>query len=327
MNRLALLLLLVGCARQPHWPERAPEGDRCEAGAMSEGPFVLETKIQGRTRRAVVWVPPGPGPHDVVVNLHEFRSEPLRQQHYSTWVKHAPQVNAILVGPDGRGSTWNAGECCGKAHEEQMNDVAFLDAVLDRVDAVGCTSGRVLATGIGNGAMMAQRWTCDSPRPTALVTVGGSLQQPACERDVPIPWLHYHGEKDGFIPLNGGEGILKTRPGGHRPVSHAVEVFRKRNKATDARQHQEGALRCASYAGAAPLTHCVVPDAIDTWPGAADAPADADAPLSHATTGAWAWVREAWEASTPQEASDSEPTDAPSDAPEGEPTPAPEGSQ
>jgi polyhydroxybutyrate depolymerase len=297
---LLALALLAGCWTEPHWPAAAP-ADRCAAGAIAPGRYVVDAPVPGRRRQGLVWVPRGPGPHDVVVSLHEFRSSPERQAAYSGWQAFADEANVILLAPDGRAATWNAGDCCGKAMEEGTDDVAYLDALVARIDGVGCTSGRVLATGIGNGGMMAERWACASDVPDAVVSVGGSLQVDACDRTRPIPWLHEHGGADRFVPPDGGDGILDGRdPARHRPVAHAVEVWRRRNGATGAPEViVDGALTCTTWPGGAPTVSCVIAGGPDAWPGAADGKVASGHPLADATRGAWAWVQDAWRVSPP----------------------------
>lgn len=305
--RLALPLVALGAGLacsggQPHWPETAPDAP-CDPASwprdgFAGGGIVMDVPSGGRTRRAVVWVPETPGPWDVVVDLHEFRSDPVRQQAYSGWVPFGTDQGALVVAPDGKSATWNAGPCCGKAHEKGIDDVAFLDAVMARLDATACTTGRVLATGIGNGGMMAHTWACETDTVDAVVSVGGALQLDTCTTTRPIPLLHYHGVDDGFIPAKGGPGILE---GDHKPVASAEALWRTRNGAADAEvtTTTDGALTCRRTDGSAPTVFCDVAGMKDAWPSAADAPIESDDPLKDATRGAWAWVKAAWDAPTP----------------------------
>lgn len=314
MNRLpiALLLTATACGGHPHWPDARP-ADACAAGAFAPGPVVIDVPMPGRMRRAVVWVPRGEGPFDMVVNLHEFRAEPVRQQHYSMWEPMVEAANVMVVGADGKSSTWNAGPCCGKAQEQGIDDVAFLDALVAKLDATACTTGRVMVTGIGNGAMMAERWACESDVPDAVVSVGGSLQVPTCSRTSPIPYLHYHGDADTFVPADGSKGVLEgTLPGQtHRPVSHAIDAWKARNQATAEATEADGELACTVWTGGAPTASCTVHKGADTWPGSANGPVASTHPLANATTGAWAWVLAAWSAPA-----------APDATPQADPTPA-----
>ena len=296
LRALALPLVafaLAGCGRQPHWPENAETGppDACAAGAHPDEPMVLQLAHGGRTRRALVWVPPTAGPHDVVVDLHEYRSDPERQAHYSRWVPLARAVNAILVAPDGRAATWNAGGCCGKAAEEGTDDVDFLNAIVASVDAHGCTTGRVLATGIGNGGMMAERWACESDIPDAVISVGGALQDVTPpEGSTPplraVPVLHYHGENDAFFPPDGtlGKALKVTRP-----LAEATAAWVARNEATPAAPDEDAGMTCAVWQGRAPVVSCLVAGMGDQWPGGDDAPKPTKHRLARAADDGWTW--------------------------------------
>lgn len=281
-------LALTGClstCTQPHVPDTRP-ANACDAGAFVPGEHVLNIQMEDRPRRAIVHFPSGPGPHDVVVNLHEFRSSPRTQVRYTDWIRFGEENNVIVVGPDGRYATWNAGACCGKARNKNIKDGPFLDAVVAKLDEVACTSGRVLATGIGNGGMMAHRWACESDVVDGVVSVGGALQQDTCAMKRPIPMLHFHGDADTWMPADGS--------GNHLPVAHALEQWSERNRITGEQQEASGDLACRHFEGAAPMAYCVVKGGHDGWPGAADLPVQTASPLGDATRGGWAWMQEAW---------------------------------
>lgn len=291
--RTALPLLLSVACTQPHVPSERP-ANACEAGAFPRAETVLKVEADGKERRALVWFPPGPGPHPLVVNLHEFRSNPRTQMRYSGWADHIAGSGAIVVAPDGKYATWNAGECCGRAKEKHVNDVAYLDAIVDELNRVACLDGDVLATGIGNGAMMAQMWSCESKKPTAVVSVGGSLQWKECRNDAPVPLLHYHGDKDTFIPMDASKTGLAEQEGIERGVPHAIELWAKRNQAEKKRTVAVGDLSCDEYEGQAAISMCTVKGGADTWPGAPDGQVQSESQLANATKGAWSWVQQQW---------------------------------
>ncbi|MBA2320601.1 MAG: hypothetical protein H0V89_05535 [Deltaproteobacteria bacterium] len=281
-----ILALLVGCGSATLWPDTVAEP--CAAGALPEGETVLRFEHGNAPRTALLWAPRSVGPRDVVVNLHDFRAEPRRQAHYSRWVPAAAARDMLLVGADGRSATWNVGNgCCGKSAEKDSDDKGFLDLLYQRVEATACPSGRVLATGIGNGAMMAHRWACESDVADALISVGGALQLASCENDRPIPLVHYHGDRDEQYPLGGSREVL--------PLSAALEVWKRRNQVTGPPvAFEEGALSCQRWEGAAPIVSCTVHGMNDIWPGSEEFPADPAVPLSDATEGAFAGIILPW---------------------------------
>jgi polyhydroxybutyrate depolymerase len=283
-----LILWALGCGSQAQFPAVAP-ANPCAAGAIPPDEQVLRFDVDGAQRSALVWMPSGPGPHDVIVSLHEFNAEPRRQAYYSHWLDVAREQNAILLGPDGKTATWNAGMCCGKSRERGVDDVAYLDALVARVDAVACTSGNVLATGIGAGGMMAETWACLSDVPDAVVSVGGVLQvDPPCSRTKPLSILHYHGADDKWMPLDGS--------GGHMSLDHAVDAWKAVDHAAEPTVEAGGDTSCRVLAGDRPMRFCVVAGMKDVWPGGDDALGfeGVDGQPVDATREGWALSRAGW---------------------------------
>ena len=68
--------------------------------------------------------------------------------------------------PDGIEKNWNDGrtgeESGARAHREQIDDVGFIAALIDRfVAKENVDAGRVYATGMSNGAIMCYRLACE----------------------------------------------------------------------------------------------------------------------------------------------------------------------
>lgn len=88
--------------------------------------------------------------------------EPSQGNWFTGLNQKADEAGFIAVYPNGTGSGfryfWNGGDCCGSAVQEQVDDVAFIRALLDnlahkyRVDP-----SRIVVTGLSNGAIMAYR--------------------------------------------------------------------------------------------------------------------------------------------------------------------------
>ncbi len=107
-----------------------------------------------------------------------------------------------LAYPAGVGGSWNAGLCCGVAQRQDVDDVAFINAVLDdasRRTHVGITRRALL--GYSGGGMLAYRLLCGPHPPlVAAVEVSGSLESPCPDLQLP-DLLAVHGEKDGSVGL------------------------------------------------------------------------------------------------------------------------------
>ncbi len=122
----------------------------------------------------------------------------------------------LVVFPDGIGTgadgtdlrTWNAGYCCGPAAREDVDDVAFIDQLLDTIGAAyDVDPTRTFATGHSNGGMLSYRLACElSDRIVAVALQAGSLGVEPCEPTTPVSVLHLHGTADTNHPIEGGFG-------------------------------------------------------------------------------------------------------------------------
>jgi polyhydroxybutyrate depolymerase len=109
-----------------------------------------------------------------------------------------------LAYPAGAGGSWNAGECCGTAVRQGIDDVAFVNAVLDDVgNHTPVDPERRALLGYSGGGMLVYRVLCGPHPPlVAAVEINGSLEHP-CPDPVTLPHLlSVHGEKDGSIGLS-----------------------------------------------------------------------------------------------------------------------------
>jgi polyhydroxybutyrate depolymerase len=119
-----------------------------------------------------------------------------------------------VVYPNGSGfwplrrlRTWNAGgggdwDCTsGRACEENVDDVAYIERVLDDVESwLDVDTARTTIVGHSNGGAMSRRLACElSDRVAAIAAVGGTNQFAAtapCEPEVPVAIMQVHGTDD-----------------------------------------------------------------------------------------------------------------------------------
>ncbi len=112
----------------------------------------------------------------------------------------------IVAYPEGVGGYWNAGFCCGPAARDGVDDLGFLDALLDRMQAdYRIDASRVFLAGASNGAIMAYRFACQrADRVTAVGAVAGAMLVEECRPSRPVSVLEVHGKADTSLPFNGG---------------------------------------------------------------------------------------------------------------------------
>jgi polyhydroxybutyrate depolymerase len=184
--------------------------------------------VDGRLRSYLLHVPPGldPGrPVPVVLAFHGATSNARLMQQFSGLSAKADAAGFLAVYPNGTGNlnvlTWNGGTCCGYAHNHQVDDVAFVRAVLDDLAGVAPVDPRrVYAAGMSNGAHMTYRLASElTDRLAAVACVAGPMATDDCHPSRPISVLHIHGTDDEFAPFHGGVGARSVY-GTH---SHSVE--------------------------------------------------------------------------------------------------------
>ncbi len=145
----------------------------------------------------------------------------------------------LVAYPNGSGRrddillTWNAGNCCGYAMHHHVDDVAFLRAMVERIDRdLGVDRARIYATGMSNGGMMAHRLGCEAADLfAAIAPVAGALNIP-CKPVDPVAVMIFHGTADEHVPYDGGTGSKAFEHRVDQPVSHAVDVWRAANGCT-----------------------------------------------------------------------------------------------
>lgn len=108
----------------------------------------------------------------------------------------------------GKLATWNAGNCCGGARDNDVDDVGFIRQVVGEVAGrLNIDRKRIYATGMSNGGMMAYRLACDAPDLfAAIAPVAGTDNTRHCTPSRAVSVLHIHAKDDNHVQFNGGAG-------------------------------------------------------------------------------------------------------------------------
>jgi polyhydroxybutyrate depolymerase len=205
--------------------------------------------IHGLNRSYWVHLPrnaPAAGGHPVVIALHGGGSDGETTARYSGLNGKSDRAGFMVVYPKGTGMqerilTWNAGNCCAYAQRNKIDDVAFIQSVIQDLEKrYKIDRTRVYLTGISNGAMMAYRVAAEAPHLVAAVAaVAGSLEIPVTGIKGPVPILHFHGTEDEYLPFTGGQGS-KTAPGNfHNSVEKTIQAWVKINRSETIPQIEE----------------------------------------------------------------------------------------
>ena len=128
----------------------------------------------------------------------------------------------IVVYPEGsvfnNNRTWNAGNCCPPAMNQNVDDVGFIDNLLDTLFLnYSIDTARVYATGSSNGGMMCYRLACELSERFAAIAPNASTQMYfPCNPTRNVPIIHFQSYVDTEVPYNGGFG---TGPSGAFMIS------------------------------------------------------------------------------------------------------------
>ena len=208
------------------------------AGTLAAAEYTRSLKADGRTRTYLVYVPHDydrARPAAAVLAFHGGITNARWMAEFSGLNEKAEAAGFIAVYPEGTGLrdtmlTFNVGHCCGYAQRNNVDDVAFVRALLhDLSRAVNLDPRRIYATGISNGGMMAYRLACElSDRIAAIAPVGGPIGTHACQPVRPVPVMHFHGSDDQFARFEGGSGIGPSRVA-FNSVDHTISGWLKRN--------------------------------------------------------------------------------------------------
>lgn len=194
--------------------------------------------VGGLKRSYVVHVPKRhdkTSPMPVVLALHGATMNGPMMAWFTDLNHKADEAGFIAVYPNGTGKRsslfFNGGNCCGSAVKENVDDVAFIDALLDDlVQNFPVEERRVYATGMSNGGLMAYRLAAElSGRIAAIAPVAGCMGIEIDDLKRPVSVLHFHGTEDEFIPFEGGKGP-KSITGTHfRSAEQSIAIWVKAN--------------------------------------------------------------------------------------------------
>ena len=168
----------------------------------------------------------------LIVALHGGGGSPAQFARSSGISKVAIPAGFAVAYPAGSGRgrflTWNGGYCCGYAARKDIDDVAFLeDVIQDAVARFGVDRDRVFMTGMSNGAIMAEAYAAVRPGDLrAVAGVAGTLDLKAHPPRAALPILHIHGTADTRVPYAGGQTGDGLTTADFTPVPAVIEAFK-----------------------------------------------------------------------------------------------------
>ena len=253
-------------------PDGAPQTPSCTGKPGLAGDRTVKLMVGAKERTFDLHVPAA---YDatkrtpMVFVFHGYTMTSTQIATASHFAAAADKHGMIALFPQGIQNSFNAGDCCGIAQSDGVDEIAFANAMIASVDAEYCVDAkRVFSAGFSNGGFLSYRFACElSDKIAAVAPVAGGLRvdATACKPKRPVPLLHIHGTNDLLVPYNGG-GI-----GAANPVSYSIDAFKTKNG-------------CAAGAGSVVYTKDDV--SCTKWSGCTD---NADVELCTVTGGGHAW--------------------------------------
>jgi polyhydroxybutyrate depolymerase len=188
------------------------------SSTLPAGESTLSLTHGGRDRSYIVYVPASVDaskPAPLVFVLHGGTGNARSAIVMSGFNTAADRGGFVAVYPNGTGPlptdkllTWNGGNCCGYAQQHNVDDVGFVRAIeADLQRHLAVDARRIYATGMSNGAILAQRLGCEAADLfAAIAPVAGTLNFSPCKPSRPVSVIEFHGTADTHIPYDGGFG-------------------------------------------------------------------------------------------------------------------------
>lgn len=209
------------------------------AAPLGPGNHTRKITVDGRERNYLVHVPPpynSKTPTPVVLVFHGGGTNADVMIRFCGLNKKSDDAGFIAVYPNGTGRTeklltFNGGNCCGYAMNNNVDDVKFTRRILDDLAMVANIDlKRIFATGMSNGGIISYLLASElSDRIAAIAPVGGPMGTATCKPKRPVSVIHFHGSDDEHAPFKGGKGkgVSGTE---FYSVDHSIRTWVKANE-------------------------------------------------------------------------------------------------
>jgi len=293
---IMLTALFSACQQAPPITTTASPSSTAPAVAVKPGDYEETMVAGGKTRNYLLHIPPGYDGQkkmSLVIVLHGGGGNARFTAEMTGMSVKADTAGFIAVYPNGTGPlgderilTWNAGNCCGYALDNNIDDVGFIRELINKLESkLAIDTARIYATGISNGGMMSYRLACElADKIAAIAPVAGAMGMADCNPANPVAVIIFHGTADEHVLFEGGvpRQQLDTHPRIDKPVSYAVDFWVKADgcSATSAKE-TKGNIVKSVYSGGKNGTEVILYTIIGgkhAWPGGKSAWLGGDVP-------------------------------------------------
>ena len=154
---------------------------------------------------------PLPASAPIIVFLSGIYASVSSEVNRDDLVPYVTSDQAELVYPVAYDESWNAITCCGMAATKNINDVAFIEALVTKVDPGHAR--RIDLVGFSNGGRLAYRIACDDPGLFDEYAMVKGEPTPGCDMRKPVTILQVASENDPEVPYKPGDhGSVESLP-------------------------------------------------------------------------------------------------------------------
>lgn len=209
----------------------------------------------------------------LIIVLHGGLGDARSAEWDSIMSKQADKDNFVVAYPNGHLRTWNAGQCCGIARAQNVNDVNYIRTLIKKLHVdLNIDPDRVYVAGLSNGGMMAYRLASElSDVIAAVAPVEGCMYEQPEEFTGPVSVIAFHGKSDTVVKYDGGTGWVGTYQLKATPVQPTIAYWTKRNQCdtTPIREEDENLVKEVYRNGKNGTEVCLytIKDGGHAWPG------------------------------------------------------------
>jgi polyhydroxybutyrate depolymerase len=147
-------------------------------------------------------------PTPLVIALHAWGENAFIFEKRTGFSDKADEEGFIVIYPDGIKRSWNAGFCCGGALKNDVDDVGFIRALLEKtMNDYEINSSRIYVMGHSNGGMMS--YTIGSELSDIVAAIGpvsgtiGTDSRKISDPDHPVSVIALNGMNDPLVDYDG----------------------------------------------------------------------------------------------------------------------------
>jgi polyhydroxybutyrate depolymerase len=257
-----LLVFVIACGGD----DDGPAADAAPADASAENPLIAARPYSLGVPSSYDASKPTP----LVLLLHGYSASSFAQVRLFGLLDGSEKHGYLIAYPDGLTDAdgkqfWNATDACCNFDNNPVDDVAYLSAVLDDVQAkYNVDPKRIFVIGHSNGGYMAHRLGCDvGERLAAIVSLAGmQWKDPAkCPAAAKLNVLQVHGDDDNTVYYQGSAR--------YPSAPETVAIWAAKNGCTGALVGDETMDLVVDVAGAETLKQayegCPAGGAVELW--------------------------------------------------------------